>query len=116
MVTREIEKTEIMETPQGVDIRNLYDAPEALINVITLKPGESLRQHITPVDVAFFVLGGEGVVEIGDEKKTVGANTLVESPKNIMHCWYNESSKQVRFLVIKVPRPTGKTVYAGTRQ
>jgi len=111
MITREIKDTAIIETPQGVDVRNLYDKPEAQINVITLKPGEALKQHITPVDVAFFVLEGEGVIEIGNEKKTVKEETLIESPKNIMHCWYNESSSRLRFLVIKTPKPASKTTY-----
>ena len=48
MITREIKDTAIIETPQGVDGRNLYDKAEAQINVITLK------QHITPVNVDFF--------------------------------------------------------------
>ena len=32
----------------------------------------SIKRHITPVDVFFYVLEGTGVVEIGKEKQTVG--------------------------------------------
>ena len=78
--------------------------------MITLKPGNSLKRHITPVDVAFYVLTGSGVVEIGEEQELVGPDTLIESPKGIVHCWRNESSDLLRFMVIKAPRPTEKTV------
>ena len=36
---------------------------------MTIKPGKSLKKHVTPVDVFFYVLEGNGIVEIGDEKK-----------------------------------------------
>ncbi len=49
------------------------------------------------------------MVEIGEERETVGPDTLIESPARIPHCWYNEGDKPLRFLVIKVPRPTEST-------
>jgi oxalate decarboxylase/phosphoglucose isomerase-like protein (cupin superfamily) len=41
----------------------------------------------------------------------VGKETLVESPKDVVHCWYNESDKPLRFLVVKAPKPKEKTVF-----
>jgi mannose-6-phosphate isomerase-like protein (cupin superfamily) len=61
------------------------------------------------VDVVFYVLEGKGMVEIGDEKKEVVADTLINSPAKIPHCWYNESDASLRFLVVKVPRPKEST-------
>jgi quercetin dioxygenase-like cupin family protein len=77
---------------------------------ITLQPGESLKRHITPVDVFFYVLEGEGIIEIGDEKQTVRADTIIHSPAKIVHCWYNESPKIVRILVAKTPQPQRSTI------
>ena len=74
-----------------------------------MKPGESLKKHITPVDVVFYVLEGNGVVEIGDEKMEASADTLIESPAKIPHRWINDSSGLLRFLVIKTPRPSETT-------
>ncbi len=113
MITKKLEDMNIMETAHNVDARNLYNTDNAMITVITLQPGQSLKRHITPVDVAFYVLNGKGIVEIGDEKQEVTADTLVESPKDIVHCWYNESSQPLRFMVIKAPKPTKKTVFIG---
>jgi len=95
--------------PHHVDARKVYDSPHAMAVVITLQPGEALKKHITPVDVFFYVLEGTGIVEIGDEKKTVGKDMLVESPARIPHTWTNESAGVFRVLVVKVPKPTEET-------
>ena len=110
MITRALVEAAIVDDPHNVDARNLYSREPLSITVITLKPGESLKRHITPVDVAFYVLSGRGVVEIGDEQEQVGPNTLIESPRGIVHCWRNEGNDPLRFMVIKAPRPTEKTV------
>ncbi|MGA2934530.1 MAG: cupin domain-containing protein [Methanomicrobiales archaeon] len=95
--------------PHHVDARKVYDSPHAMAVVITLKPGESLKRHMTPVDVFFYVLEGEGVVEIGDERKVAGKDMVVESPARIPHRWINESRAVFRVLVVKVPKPTEET-------
>jgi len=95
--------------PHHVDARKVYDSPHAMAVVITLKPGEALKKHITPVDVFFYVLEGTGVVEIGSERQTVGKDMLVESPAKIPHKWTNESNAVFRVLVVKVPKPTEET-------
>lgn len=111
MITKKLSEVEIMNNAHGVDARNLYNTEDAMITVITLNPGQSLKRHITPVDVAFYVLEGTGVVEVGDEKMDVTKDTLIESPKDIVHCWYNESSNPLRFMVVKAPKPAKKTVF-----
>ncbi|OPX60208.1 MAG: Cupin domain protein [Methanobacterium sp. PtaB.Bin024] len=105
----EMKKSPVVDTPHKVDVRKLYDTKNAITVHITLKPGESLKKHITPVDVFFYVLEGKGIVEIGEEKKEVTKDSLIDSPARIPHCWYNESDEILRFLVVKVPRPTTET-------
>jgi quercetin dioxygenase-like cupin family protein len=95
--------------PHHVDARKIYDTQHAMAVVITLKPGEALKKHITPVDVFFYVLEGTGVVEIGDEKQTIQKDMLVESPARIPHRWSNESGEIFRVLVVKVPKPMEET-------
>lgn len=111
IITRKLTEVPIMETAHNVDARNLYNTEYAMVTIITLQPGQSLKKHITPVDVAFYVLKGEGIVQIGDEKIRVAANTLVESPKDILHCWFNESDSELSFMIIKAPRPEKKTIF-----
>lgn len=104
-----MENSPIVDTPHKVDVRKLYDTENAMAIHIKLEPGEALKKHITPVDVFFYVLEGTGIVEIGDEKKEVSKDAIIDSPARIPHCWYNESTKTLRFLVVKVPRPTEET-------
>jgi len=95
--------------PHHVDARKIYESPHAVAVVITLKPGEALKKHITPVDVFFYTLEGSGVIEIGNEKQTVIKDMLVESPARIPHRWSNESTSVFRVLVVKVPKPAEET-------
>jgi mannose-6-phosphate isomerase-like protein (cupin superfamily) len=103
------EDTPIQETPHGVDVRKLFDSEHVQVVEIKLMPGESLKKHITPVDVFFYVLEGTGVVEIGDEQSEAAVDQLIESPKGIPHRLLNESESPFRFLVVKTPKPTTST-------
>ena len=109
MNTIKAKEAPTIENTHKVKVSKLYDTEHAQAMHITLGPGESLKKHITPVDVFFYVLEGIGVVEVGDEKKEVTPDTLIESPAKIPHCWYNESDELLRVLVVKVPRPTETT-------
>lgn len=95
--------------PHHVDARKIYESPHATAVVITLLPRESLKKHVTPVDVFFYVLEGTGVVEIGDEKQAVGKDMVVESPARVPHTWSNQSKSVFRVLVVKVPSPAEET-------
>jgi quercetin dioxygenase-like cupin family protein len=108
--TTKVGETASAKNPHGVDARPIYSHENAQVMILTLKAGESLRRHITPVDVFFYVLEGKGVVEIGDEKKEVEKDSIVHSPAKILHCWYNESDKPLRIMVAKTPKPTESTI------
>jgi quercetin dioxygenase-like cupin family protein len=91
-------------TAHGVSVRPLCDGPHVQVVHITLQPGEFLKRHATPVDACFYVLEGQGVVEIGDERRTCVADDLIASPARIPHRWLNEGTTTLRILVIKTPR------------
>ena len=107
-VTKVVE-TEITDTPHKLDVRKLYDEETAQAVHITLNPGESLKPHITPVDVFFYILEGNPEILVGDEKQIVGADCLVESPKDIPHCISNNTTEIARVLVVKAPKPATLT-------
>jgi quercetin dioxygenase-like cupin family protein len=109
MKITELAKVVSGPNPHHVDARKIYDTPHAVAVVITLRPGEALKKHITPVDVFFYVLEGTGIVEIGNERQAVEKDMLVESPAGIPHTWSNESPRVFRVLVVKVPKPTQET-------
>ncbi|HVP93999.1 MAG TPA: cupin domain-containing protein, partial [Methanoregulaceae archaeon] len=76
----EVAKLESVKNPHNVDVRKVFESSDTAAVVITLKPGQSLKKHVTPVDVLFYVLEGTGIVEIGDERQVVDKDVAVESP------------------------------------
>jgi quercetin dioxygenase-like cupin family protein len=92
--------------PHGVSAKPIYDTPNAMAVHITLQPGESLKRHATPTDVFFYILEGDGLVEIGDEVQEVTRDLLIESPARVPHRLVNNSSSVFRVLVVKAPKPT----------
>ena len=106
MKTISYKNADRVNNPHGIDARKLHENENVQVVHIHLKAGESLKKHATPVDVFFYVLEGEGIVEIGDEKLAVNKDILIESPKNVPHCLYNESNADFRVLVVKTPGPT----------
>ena len=109
MVTRNYLTEEVKENPHMVDVRKLYDKESAQIMHMTLKPGQSLKPHKTPVDVVFYILEGNATVQVGEEVMTFGPDTLVESPAFIVHCLSNEGTADTRIMVIKAPKPVAAT-------
>jgi quercetin dioxygenase-like cupin family protein len=103
------DQVDVKETPHKVDVRSLYNNENAQAMLITLKEGESLLPHITPVDVFFFIHRGMGQVRVGDEVKDVREGMLIESPKDIVHSLMNQNDPIFQVLVVKAPRPTDKT-------
>lgn len=106
MKTINYKELDVMKNPHGVEAKKLLETEHSQVIHMHLKAGESLKRHTTPVDVFFYVLEGEGYVEIGEEKVLVKKDTLIESPKGIPHCLYNESEGDFRVLVVKTPCPT----------
>lgn len=99
------------KTAHGVDVKQVYNSEFAQMNHITLQAGESLKPHITPVDALFYILEGTPTIMIGDERVRVKQDDVIESPKEIIHCIYNESEGLVRVLVSKLPRPTSPSKF-----
>jgi len=101
---------EVTETPHKINAYKLYDKDPAQIMHLHLKAGERLKEHITPVDVAIYILEGTPTILVGEKKIVVKKDDIVESPRDIVHCIYNESDKDVRVLVMKLPKPIAKTI------
>ncbi len=110
MKITKVEESPVKENPHKIDSRLLYDHDAAQVIHLTLQAGESLKPHITPVDVFFFILEGTPEIMVGTEKEIIESNCLVESPKDIPHCIYNHTNETVRVLVIKTPKPIKKTI------
>ena len=90
----------------GVRSQVLLNTDEVQVVMITIQPGDGMKLHVTPVDVFFYGLEGTGIVEIGDERGEITADTLVNSPRGIPHRVSNPGEAPLRFLVVKTPHPS----------
>ena len=81
--------------PHNVKAAQVYDSEHAMVVHLTLEPGQSLKRHLTPVDVFFYVLEGTGIVEVGDENRP-SPDSWIDSPARVPHCWYNEGDQTHR--------------------
>lgn len=106
MTITKVADVKIADTPHKVDVRKIYDQTSATVMHITLQAGESLKPHITPVDAIFYILEGTVDIMVGEETKTVEVDCVVDSPKDIKHCIYNNSDAVAKILVVKAPRQT----------
>lgn len=105
MIINKLKEAPLKDTPHKVLVNKMYDKESANVVHILLNPGEGLKPHITPVDVFFYILEGTTTVQIADEMVEVEKDSLVESPKGIIHSLYNKSDSITRILVVKAPRP-----------
>lgn len=104
-----VRETNVAKTPHKVDVRKLFSFEHATFVRIELHPGEELKMHVTPVDAVFFILEGNGEVQIGKEIESVEKDDLIFSPAKIPHKLKNSSEEVFAFLVIKTPTPTEET-------
>lgn len=108
MNSQHLSTAKFRDTPHKVDVREMYSLPDAEVMHITLQPGEALKPHKTPVDVFFYILEGNPTVHIGDEVESFPTDTIVESPKDIVHYLSNQGDSVARILVVKTPNPQTK--------
>ncbi|MDD2563075.1 MAG: cupin domain-containing protein [Salinivirgaceae bacterium] len=109
MIAVNLKTAEQKDTPHKVDVKQMYNKPDAQAMHITLQPGEALKPHKTPVDVFFYVLEGNPTIHVADEAISYPKDTAIESPRNIVHYLSNETTEVARILVIKTPNPQGQT-------
>lgn len=109
MISRSYLTESPKDNPHGVDVRQLYNQASAQVMHILLQAGESLKPHVTPVDVTFYILEGQVSVRIGEEWQSFEKDTLIESPANVVHSLSNKSDAVARILVTKAPRPSQPT-------
>jgi quercetin dioxygenase-like cupin family protein len=100
-----IDEGRIIKDDSGVLARVVYSAPEAMIVHIAVGPGGFVAPHVTPVDMEFFVIEGEGTFILGEESTEAGAGTLIPSPRGVPHGMRNAGPGILRVLAVKSPRP-----------
>jgi len=111
MIVKHYGSEKKMENPWGLQVIKLHDSAYGEVLHLTLSPEESMIPHISPVNLLFFILEGEPLVRIDNEKKTVTCGSFVESPAGSVTCVSNPTANPVRLLIVKIPKSDQKPVF-----
>ena len=106
-----VAESPVVPNPHGLDAHRLFASPHVEVVHISLPPGKALVRHASPVDSLFYVIDGTATIESGSERVTAPSGTTMPHPARTMHQVLNETAAQLRFLVIKTPKPTEPPVF-----
>jgi quercetin dioxygenase-like cupin family protein len=68
---------------------------------LCLKPFAIINKHSLPYDVYFYVLSGQGNLNVSDNEFSVDSNSLVFCRANEERMWQNTYKSDLHILVIK---------------
>ena len=86
------------------DGRLLFESDNVDIVHLTLKTGDDIAPHSNPVDVVFFVLEGEGILTVEEERLSFKKGDCIPMKTGINRGWSNPNSSDLKLLVIKMKR------------
>lgn len=87
---------------KGVLIGENHGAPNLAIRRFTLDAGASVPKHTNEIEHEQYVLAGEYVVGVEDEKYTVSAGDSLFIPAGAVH-WYRNNSDEEGSFICAVP-------------
>lgn len=98
------ENTEIFKSSKNFNAWKMISRDESEVIEMHIKPEMTVPSHITPVDVIFYIISGNGSVTIGDETEDVHSGDFIFSPKDIRHS-LRAGSGGMNIIVTKTPKP-----------
>ncbi len=108
MIVRNINDPEVLDTTyqahEGAVARMIltYRELEAMdfLAFAYLEPGKSIESHIDPYEEIYFVLGGEGMMSVGDETREVKPGDAIWLPRGVPHALHNHTDNICQVLVV----------------
>lgn len=98
------------ETWDGLDFptmfwKNLIDAEKTdsgsmTLGILRVLPGESGTRHSHPLPEVYYILEGEGLVEIERKSRSLAPGTAVYIPGNMEHIVHNTGQSELRILYV----------------
>ncbi|MDY6970950.1 MAG: cupin domain-containing protein [Thermodesulfobacteriota bacterium] len=65
-----------------------------------LQPGKMLEAHIDPYEEIYYILQGEGIMMVGNEKQRVKSGDAIWLPHGLAHALENDTQEDCIILVI----------------
>lgn len=98
-----------IDTRHGSQIRPLIDRTNSGVTRCSLAeevlpPGRAVTpHHHLEIEEIYYILSGQGVMTVGDERHTVGEGDAVFVPRGQRHSLENAGSEPVRLLLVCGP-------------
>lgn len=73
------------------------------VDIVRVEKGGYSPMHIDPDNHAFYVLGGEGEIDIADSQYQVQAGAVVRIPRGVVHAVRNIGNEDLVLLTIYDP-------------
>ncbi len=64
-----------------------------------LKPGRELEPHIDPYEEIYYILAGEGLMQVGDDEQQVTTGDAIWIPYGVSHSLVNNGGEDCVLLV-----------------
>ncbi|MBN1968810.1 MAG: cupin domain-containing protein [Candidatus Delongbacteria bacterium] len=81
--------------------RLLVELDDFLMVELTLESNAQMENHSMPVDVLFYIVKGEGILEIEGFKNSYKAGDVVKVDKSLSRSWKNENEEEFIVLVLR---------------
>jgi quercetin dioxygenase-like cupin family protein len=88
--------------PIQIDARKMCVRQDVELIHLRLASGEILERHSNPFDVVFYLLEGEGELEVEGEKRQLTKDVAIEVPAGAMRGWKSSGEGDLRVLVLKI--------------
>ncbi|MCF7824074.1 MAG: cupin domain-containing protein [Candidatus Marinimicrobia bacterium] len=89
---------------EAAKINEVFKSDQLQLDVMSLNPHQYISPQVEPLsDIVYFILGGEGVFEVGDEVLVLTRNTTVLVEPGVSSGIINESDEQLTVLKFCAP-------------
>jgi len=90
------------KVPFNLDGHIMFTSEKVELIHLNLNPNEEVAQHSNPFDVIFYILEGEGIINVDDEYIPVKANNCIFIEKDKQRGMTNTGSSNLKVLVFKI--------------
>ncbi|MCX6249249.1 MAG: cupin domain-containing protein [Bacteroidetes bacterium] len=88
--------------PIKIDAHKLFTSGKTEVIHLKFKPGEFMEKHVNPMDVIFYIIEGNGTLEVENQVMDGVKERCIFIPGGIERRWINTGSGELKLLVIKV--------------
>lgn len=87
--------------PIPLDAWKLFSNDFNELVILVLKPNEILPAHENDLDVIFYLLEGEGILDVEGNIHNLGKDDCIHVRKSLLRGWQNNGASDLKLLVVK---------------